>query len=75
MHSKTVSDLHPANVLKGKLLESETLLMNAIIGALATHAVMSAQSLDSETVRRGLKDILLNHARLYELLRRTGSVG
>ena len=78
------------NVIKGKLLESETLrqqatnntkeqfanspdlkteLMNAIMGALDAHNLMSTQALNSPTVRGGLKDILLNHAGLYESLR------
>jgi type I restriction enzyme R subunit len=78
------------NVLKGKLLESETLvqqasnntkeqfanspdlrteLMNAIIGALDAHTAMSSQALASETVRDGLRDVLLSHAGLYESLR------
>ena len=78
------------NVIKGKLLESETLkqqaanntkeqfanspdlkteLMNAIMGALDAHTAMSTQALNSETVRSGIKDILLNHARLWETLR------
>lgn len=78
------------NVIKGKLLESETLkqqatnntkeqfanspdlkteLMNAIIAALDAHTVMSTQALGSETVRSGLKDVLLGPARLYESLR------
>ena len=71
------------NVIKGKLLESETLkqqainntkeqfanspdlkteLMNAIIGALEAHTAMSTQALESETVRDGLKDVLLGPA-------------
>ena len=78
------------NVIKGKLLESETLkqqatnntkeqfanspdlkteLMNAIIGALEAHTAMSTQALDSERVRNGLKDVLINQAGLYESLR------
>ncbi|HEY9226893.1 MAG TPA: hypothetical protein VIP11_09620 [Gemmatimonadaceae bacterium] len=44
-------------------------LMTAIIGALDAHTVMSKQALDSEVVRDGLKDVLLNYARLYESLR------
>lgn len=77
-------------VIKGKLLESETLrqqaanntreqfanspdltteLLNAIMSALDAHTAMSTQALNSETVQRGLKDILLNHAGLYEHLR------
>ena len=82
------------NVIKGKLLESSTLiqqaannskeqfanspdlkaeLMNAIIGALEAHTTMSTQTLGSEPVRNGLKDVLLGPAQLYETLR--GMVG
>jgi type I restriction enzyme R subunit len=78
------------NVIKGKLLESETLrqqatnntkeqfanspdlkteLLNAIMGALDAHTLMSTQALNSTTVQGGLKDILLNNAGLYETLR------
>jgi type I restriction enzyme R subunit len=78
------------NVLKGKLLESEDLqlqarnnskaqfaasptlddeLLNAIIEALDAHQTMSRQALDSEKVRRGLKQILLGPGELYEALR------
>ncbi len=82
--------LYPADVIKGKLLESETLrqqaannskeqfanspdlkteLLNAIMGALDAHTAMSTQALNSPTVQNGMKDILLNHAGLYETLR------
>ena len=44
-------------------------IMNAIISALDAHTVMSTQALNSEAVRSGIKDILLNHARLWEELR------
>jgi len=44
-------------------------LMNAIMDALAAHASMSRQALDSAKVREGLKDILLGPAMLYEALR------
>ena len=47
----------------------KTELMNAIIGALDAHTLMSTQALNSEAVRGGLKDVLLNHARLWEDLR------
>lgn len=78
------------NVIKGKLLESETLrqqaannskeqfanspdlkteLLNAIMGALDAHTLMSTQALNSPTVQNGMKDILLNHAGLWESLR------
>lgn len=78
------------NVLKGKLLESETLrqqatnntkeqfsnspnlkseILSAVMGALDAHYLMSSQALNSIEVQGGLKDILLNHAGLYETLR------
>ena len=78
------------NVIKGKLLESQTLqqqaanntkeqfanspdlkteLLNAIMGALDAHTMMSTQALNSPMIQNGLKDILLNHAGLYEMLR------
>ena len=84
------------NVIKGKLLESETLrqqatnntkeqfanspdlqseILNAIMGALDAHNLMSTQALNSETVQRGIKHILLNNARLYETLREELPVG
>ena len=44
-------------------------LLNAIMGALDAHNLMSTQALNSEQVRLGIKDILLNNARLYEGLR------
>lgn len=44
-------------------------LMNAIIGALDAHNAMSTQALSSDAARNGLKDVLLNHAQLYETLR------
>ena len=77
-------------MIRGKLLESETLrqqaanntkeqfatspdldteLTNAIVDALDAHTSMSTQALNSEAVRRGIKDILLSHAKLWETLR------
>lgn len=77
-------------VIKGKLLENETLrqqaanntksqfdnspdldqaLMHALMDALEAHTSMSTQALNSERVRRGLKDVLLGPAQLYEALR------
>lgn len=44
-------------------------ILNAIMDALEAHTVMSRQALESEKVRHGLRDILLNHAGLYEGLR------
>jgi type I restriction enzyme R subunit len=49
-------------------------LMNAIMDALAAHNTMSKQALDSEKVRRGLKDILLGPGQLYEALRSRGEI-
>jgi type I restriction enzyme R subunit len=51
----------------------ETELMNAIIGALDAHTAMGTQALQTESVRNGLKDVLLNHAGLYESLREGSS--
>src|SRR4051794_6844437 len=50
-------------------------LLNAIIGALEAHTAMSTQALDSETVRDGIKDVLLGPARLYESLRQHAAGG
>ena len=44
-------------------------LTNAIVEALDAHTSMSTKALNSDAVRRGLKNILLNHAGLWELLR------
>jgi type I restriction enzyme, R subunit len=48
-------------------------LLNAIMGALDAHTAMSTQALNSKTIQRGLKDILLNNARLWETLRGQGA--
>ena len=47
----------------------QTEMMNAIIGALDAHMLMSTQALNSPVIRAGIKDILLNHAHLWEALR------
>jgi type I restriction enzyme, R subunit len=44
-------------------------LLSAIMGALDAHNLMSTQALNSPQIRSGMKDILLNHASLYESLR------
>ncbi len=46
-----------------------TALTNAIMGAFDAHTAMSTQALNSASVQQGIKDILLNHAGLYEGLR------
>ena len=48
-------------------LKSE--LLNAIMGAPDRHNAMSAEALNSEKVQADLKEILLNHAHLWESLR------
>ncbi len=80
------------HVIRGKLMESETLrqqaanntkeqfatspdldaeLTNAIVDALEAHTSMSTQALNSPAVRRGIKEILLSHSKLWEALRST----
>jgi type I restriction enzyme R subunit len=49
-------------------------LHNAIIDSLDAHNTMSAQALNSPIVLRGMLDILLNHAGLYETLRARAAV-
>lgn len=44
-------------------------LLGAIMAALDAHTTMSTQALNSDTVRAGLKDILLNYTGLWEALR------
>jgi len=44
-------------------------LLSAIMSALDAHTLMSTQALNSPAVRQGLKDILLDHSRLWETLR------
>jgi type I restriction enzyme, R subunit len=44
-------------------------ILNAIMGALDAHNAMSTQALASPAVQRGIKDVLLEHAGLYEGLR------
>ena len=39
------------------------------LGALDAHTLMSTQALNSPAIQAGLKDILLNHSRLWETLR------
>ena len=47
----------------------KTELLGAIMGALDAHTAMSTQALNSAVIQSGLKDILLNHAQLWETLR------
>ena len=45
-----------------------------MMSALEAHTAMSTQALSSETVREGLKDVLLGPAQLYETLREQSAV-
>jgi len=47
--------------------------LDAIMSALDAHTSMSAKALNSEEVRRGMKEILLNHSKLWEALRERAS--
>ena len=47
-------------------------LLDAIIGALDAHQLMSSQALNSAEVREGIIDILLNYTNFYEDLRDQG---
>lgn len=40
-----------------------------VVEALDAHTVMSTQALNSPSIQNGMKDILLNHAGLWESLR------
>ena len=44
-------------------------ILNAVMSALEAHTTMSTQALNSETVREGLKDVLLGPAEIYKALR------
>jgi type I restriction enzyme R subunit len=46
-----------------------TEILNAVMSALDAHTAMSTQALNSETIRDGLKEVLLNEGRLWEALR------
>lgn len=46
-----------------------TEILNAVMAAMEAHGSMSRQALNSDDVRRGLKDVLLGPGRLYEALR------
>ena len=50
-------------------------ILNAVMDALTAHTSMSKQALESEQVRHGLRDILLDHAGLYEELRQRAEEG
>lgn len=48
-------------------------ITDAIMDALTAHSTMSKQALNSEKIKAGLQDILLEQAHLYEALRERGS--
>jgi type I restriction enzyme R subunit len=51
----------------------DTVLGDALIEALDAHTLMSTQALNSAQVRRGIKDVLLNHLGLWQRLRERSS--
>ena len=53
----------------GNSPDLNTELTEAIMNALDAHTEMSTQALNSDSIKQGLKDILLNHTNLYEALR------
>jgi type I restriction enzyme R subunit len=64
-----------SNNTKAQFANSPTLsteIMNAVMDALEAHTTMSKQAIDSEKVRKGLKEVLLGPAQLYEALRAKG---
>jgi type I restriction enzyme R subunit len=71
MESSTLSQQAAANSKKqfSNSPDLNKALLDAIIGALNAHHMMSTQALNSEAVREGIIDILLNHTNLYEDLR------
>jgi type I restriction enzyme R subunit len=50
-------------------------IVDAIMEALDAHTAMSTQALNSQEVQRGLKEVLLDHAGLYEGLRAAAGAG
>jgi len=48
-------------------------ITDAIMDAMEAHAAMSRQALNSQEIREGIKDILLNYAGLWEALRARAS--
>jgi type I restriction enzyme R subunit len=50
-------------------------ILSAIMNALEAHTTMSKQALGSEKIRHGLRDILLDHAGLYEDSRSKAGAG
>jgi type I restriction enzyme R subunit len=51
----------------------DTVLGDALIEALDAHTLMSTQALNSVAIRRGIKDVLLNHLGLWQRLREKSS--
>ena len=75
LESKTLQQ-QAANNTKDQFGNSPDLtkgLIDAILEALEAHESMSAQALELEQLREGLKAILLGPCRLYEELRQLAS--
>ncbi|MEX1127697.1 MAG: type I restriction endonuclease, partial [Vicinamibacterales bacterium] len=67
-----------ANNTKEQFGASPTLtsgITDAIMDAMDAHATMSKQALNSDKIREGIKDILLNYAGLWEALREKAGGG
>jgi type I restriction enzyme R subunit len=74
----TVLQQQAANNTKQQFGSSPSLRMehlNAIMDALDAHTTMSKQALNSESVREGMLDVLLNHLGLWEALRAKAGAG
>jgi type I restriction enzyme, R subunit len=77
LESRTLQE-QAANNSKQQFSNSPDLkneILKAIMGALDAHNAMSSQALSSDRVRDGLREVLLQHAGLYEALREVGRPG
>lgn len=75
LESRTLQQ-QAANNTKEQFANSPDLdkeLVSAIIEALDAHTTMSSQALNSDKVKKGMKNILLDHASLWESLRQLAS--
>ncbi|HVL68609.1 MAG TPA: type I restriction endonuclease [Vicinamibacterales bacterium] len=75
LESRTLQQ-QAANNTKEQFGSSPTLtggITDAIMDAMEAHAAMSRQALNSQEIREGIKDILLNYAGLWEALRARAS--
>jgi type I restriction enzyme R subunit len=78
LESTVVLQQQAANNTKQQFGASPALRMehlNAIMDALDAHTAMSKQAHNSESVREGMLDVLLNHLGLWEALRARAGAG